>query len=276
MLSIKGLTYAYHKDKPVLDNVTAEFGLGMIHGILGRNGAGKSTLLNLLAGISRPQGGDIRLNKSQPCGRQAATLARISLLGQELPCVDMPLAAHARLYAPFWPSFSSTRFKNLKVHFGVDSGKRLSDLSHGQRKKALLCFVLSTGASLLLLDEPTSGLDVEAKAQLRSALLDCAAEGCTVVVATHELRELDGVLDHISILDGTRFQLHAEVHALGEALAFGQGPIVPPGAIHSVSRPGGFAYLMPGNGRATRPDLELLYQAVLTQPQRFDVTGGLK
>ena len=276
MININKLNFAYAGGSLVLDALSAEFPPGMVHAILGSNGAGKSTLLNLMAGLVRPSQGQMTVGNADPFAREPATLADIAMLPEELPQSRLDIRAHADLYAPFWPRFSRELFEDILQCFDVPVGQPMSALSFGQHKKALLAFVLATRARLLLLDEPLNGLDIDAKAELRRLLLDAVSEDSTLIIATHNVREFEGLLDHVSILCRQRFVLHADIHALSEKLAFVTGRETPSNTIHAEPRAGGYAYLLPGDGRHTQPDLELLYQAVLANPDRFTLAGDIQ
>ena len=274
MIKLTNVEFFYNKGPQVFECLTAEFCSGMLHGVLGQNGAGKSTLYDLLAGLTSPKSGELLMDRTTPYTRSIKSLSSIALLPEHIPTSKLSIESYAAIYSPFWPLFSQTDFIDKLSKFSVKADVPLPTLSYGQRKKALLAFLLSTGAKCLLLDEPTNGLDIDARAALRDMLLDYIAPDKIVMIATHSLRDFDNLFDHITILNQGRVAIQADVHHLSDSFAFAEGQVVPTEAIHAVRRPGGFAYLLPNNDSHTQPDLELLYQAVLAKPECFTISGG--
>lgn len=275
MIRIDKMNFSYGTAAPMLRRLSASFAAGSIHGILGSNGAGKTTLLKLLAGLAKPCSGSVSINGADPFRRDPATLSSIAMLADEVPGSRLDIHQYARLYGRFHAGFSMETFRASLSRFDVDAGRPLRSLSHGERKKALLAFLVSTGARLLLLDEPTNGLDIAAKATLRAVLVDYLEADRAVIIATHNVRELEGMFDHVSILDHGRLALHASVHDLSQTLTFATGTQAPRQALYAERRAGRFAYLLAGaDPHHARADLELLFRAVLENPERFAAMGG--
>jgi ABC-2 type transport system ATP-binding protein len=275
MIRIDTMNFSYGTDAPVMRRLSASFASGSIHGILGRNGAGKSTLLKLLAGLAKPCSGRVSINGADPFRRDPVTLSNIAMLAEEVPASRLNIREYARLYGRFHAGFSIETFRASMSRFDVDAERPLRSLSLGERKKAMLAFLLSTGARLLLLDEPTNGLDIEAKATLRAVLLDYLEADRTVIIATHNVRELDDMLDHVSILDRGSLALHASVHDLTLSLTFASGAQAPSQALYAERRAGRFAYVLAGaDPRHARADLEILFRAVLQNPEHFAAMGA--
>ncbi len=273
MIEIKNLSYSYRSGGNVLQGLTASFQPGLVHALLGANGAGKSTLLHLLAGLARPGRGSVRLDGRDPFARTLATLGDIALLPQMLSPGSLDSRAYGRMHGALWPRFSQSMFLGALDRLSVDASTPQSCLATGTLRKAHLAFMLATGARVLLLDEPTDGLDIEAKSVLRCLLAEAIDPERTIILATHGIRELEGLVDHVSILGRQRLLLHAQTDALGESLLFASGPVAPEHALHCVPRAGGFAFILPGDGRISRPDLEMLYQAVVAVPGNLPAFG---
>lgn len=195
---------------------------GRLYGLLGRNGAGKTTLLKLLVGLLFPTGGRVTWHSTggvalPTAKRDPASLADVVFVPEsaELPSLDA--RAYGRLAGALYPRFSQARYLSLLETLEVDGRVRLPALSHGQRRKAHIAFALSTGARLAVLDEPTNGFDIDAQIAFRRALVAHAAEGFAVVVSTHHVREFEGVLDSVAVLDRGRVVAQGDLQSLLDA-----------------------------------------------------------
>lgn len=179
-----------------------------LYGLLGRNGAGKSTLLKIIAGQLYPQGGRCLTLGADPSRRLPAMLEDLFYLPEEFYLPEMEGQRYLELHAPFYPRFDEAAFReNLRL-FEVDPGKRLSSLSYGQRKKFLISFALASGTSLLLLDEPTNGLDIPSKSQFRQAVAAADLETRGVLISTHQVRDMENLIDPIIIVEAGRIILN--------------------------------------------------------------------
>ncbi len=273
MIEIKDLSYSHRAGGHVLQGLSASFAPGLVHALMGANGSGKSTLLHLLSGLARPGCGSVRLDGHDPFARRLATLGDIALLPQMLSPGRLDSRAYGQTYGALWPRFSGSTFFDALDRFAVDPSRPQSCLAPGTLRKARLAFTLATGARVLLLDEPAEGLDIDAKSVLRSLLAEAADPRRTIILATHGIREFEGLVDHVSILGRKRLLLHAPTDVLGTSLLFASGPTPPEDALHSMPRAGGFAFILPGDGRSSRPDLEMLYQAVAAEPGKLPDFG---
>ncbi len=274
MLEINHLWFVHGQGEQALQDLTATFPPGLVHAVMGPNGSGKSTLLHLLAGLAQPQRGTVQLAGASPFARTSATLGQIALLPQLLSPDALDSNTYARLHGVLWPRFCMATYEDALGRLGVPGSRLQSTLSTGELRKARIAFTLATGARVLLLDEPADGLDIEAKSALRGLLAEAIDPQRTIVLATHDVREFDGLIDHVSILARQQLLLHIRTDVLGEALLFGSGHTPPAQALHAVPRAGGYAFVLPGDGRITRPDLELLYQAVVAAPEKFAALGA--
>ncbi|HJO92967.1 MAG TPA: ABC transporter ATP-binding protein [Victivallales bacterium] len=174
---------------------------GNICGLLGKNGAGKSTLLYLIAGLLISDKKGIKVNMLTPSKRNSQLLKNCFLLPEKLYVPSLTGKQYLKLYAPFYPLFSHDQFEILINEFELDIKKKLTKMSFGQKKKFLLAFAFSTNCSLLLLDEPTNGLDIPSKKQFRKALISSFNEEQLILISTHQVRDLENLIDPIVILD---------------------------------------------------------------------------
>jgi ABC-2 type transport system ATP-binding protein len=273
MMNIQGLQFGYRPKQPLFSGLDLELAPGNLYGLLGRNGAGKSSLLRLMAGLLHPWAGQCRLLGQPTHLRRADLLANLYLLPEEMALPRLRVDEYAHLYGPFYPRFSYAEFAGHLRQFEIDGHQPLAALSFGQRKKALIAFALATNTALLLMDEPTNGLDIPSKAQFRRLLASAVQPERTIVISTHQVRDLENLIDPIVILENNQVLLHASLAQITERLHFGFYPQVPAHqpVLYQESSLRGHAVvaentgLLPGHGL----DLELLFHAVLAQPQKI-------
>lgn len=211
MLSLKNAGFAYRMGKPVLEDISSRLQAGRIYGLLGRNGEGKSTLLKLLQGFLRPQSGVIYYGESslEPWQRPVEILSEIFYLPENYTVPQLSLEGLALAYGPFYRRFNAKRLKELYTAFDVEPKRPLSSLSLGQQKKAIISFALASDCRLLLLDEPSNGLDIPSKAIFRQILLEELNEDRCIVISSHQVRDFEGMIDHLLLLHQHRIVLDA-------------------------------------------------------------------
>ena len=189
-----------------LDDLTMEVPDGAIYGLVGPNGAGKSTILRHITGVYRPDAGQILL-QGEPVYENPAAKARIASIPDELYAF---LSASTRdmmkFYRGFYPRFDMARYEALKdVFTTVNEKQPIRRLSKGMQKQSAFWLSLCCRPDLLVLDEPVDGLDPVMRRQIWSLLMgDVAEYGTTVLVSSHNLRELEDVCDHVGILSHGR------------------------------------------------------------------------
>ena len=272
MLEIRSLSYSYPKAaKPVFFDLGLELQSGNIYGLLGSNGAGKSTLLYLMCGLLRPQYGQVRFNGHDVCLRQPDTLADIFLVSEEFELPPVRLDEFIRINSQFYPRFDRAAMEKYLTDFRLDTHLHLGRLSMGQKKKVFIAFALACNTSLLLMDEPTNGLDIPGKSEFRRALISAMNENRTVVISTHQVRDLDRVLDHVTIVDGGRLLLNSSISALQQCLAFSLENAPDPTALYSQPTAGGYSIVRPADEGAEETDvnLESLFEMIVTQRQNI-------
>ena len=208
MIEIKNLQFGYsRKDAPLFSDFSLSLSAGRVVGLLGKNGAGKSTLIYLMAGLLTPDAGQVMLRGVDVRRRLPSTLADVFVVPEEFELPSMSLNRYVAVNAPFYPRFSMEALKSYLDIFEMDGAMPLKSMSMGQRKKSFICFALASGTSLLLLDEPTNGLDIPSKSQFRKAIAQSMTDERTIVVSTHQVRDIDTLLDHVVIVDRSRVLL---------------------------------------------------------------------
>ena len=262
MVNIDQLAFSYGST-PVLNNITMRLAAGRIYGLLVENGVGKTTLLTLLAGLKKPQQGTIEINGENPYERHPDFLSTLYYLPDEVA----PLNETARQFATrtgiFWPGFSRDTFVGAMKEFDTDPAQKMNRMSAGQLKKTYISFALASGATLILMDEPTNGLDIPSKSQFRSAIMKYTREDATIVISTHQVRDLENIIDPIIILDRRDVLLNATIEQIADKLYFDYGTTLHPEALYSEQLPGGFIQVLHNPDKAdSKVNIEALFNTV--------------
>ena len=185
-----------------LDGVSLSVPAGSVYGLVGPNGAGKSTLLRCLTGVYRQDEGELCID-GEPVWENETLKSRIAAIADDwyyLP--QASIRDMCRFMRGFYPNFSMERYEKLKEVFEIDEKRPLRRLSKGMQKQAAFWLTLSAMPDYLVLDEPVDGLDPVMRRQVWSLVLgDVSQRGTTVLVSSHNLRELEDVCDHVGILD---------------------------------------------------------------------------
>ena len=262
MIRIEKLGFSYGQ-VPVLKNITMNLEPGKIYGLLGENGVGKTTLLTLLAGLKKPLQGSIDIDGSAPYSRTPQVLENQFYLADEMLPVPMKATEYARITGEFWPNYKQDTFEEIMELFENTSDKKMSEMSTGQLKKTYISLALALGCKYLFLDEPTNGLDIPSKAQFRSALMKYTGEDSTIVISTHQVRDLENIIDPIIILDRQDVLLNASLEDISRKLYFDYGTQLHPESLYSEQLPGGFIQVYPNaEGADSKVNIEALFNAV--------------
>ena len=199
-----------------LDGLTMHVPKGSVYGLVGPNGAGKSTIIRHICGIYRQDSGQVLLD-GQPVYENAAVKARLAAIPDDFyyfpsaSCREM-----MEFYRGFYPHFDRERYEALKDVFRTVGEKRpIRRLSKGMQKQVAFWLALCCRPEVLVLDEPVDGLDPVMRRQVWSLVLaDVAQRGTTVLVSSHNLRELEDVCDHVGIMDHGRVLLERSLAQL--------------------------------------------------------------
>lgn len=203
-----------------LDGLTMTVPRGSIYGLVGPNGAGKSTLLRHVTGIYRQDSGSVLL-EGNPIYENPAAKARIASIPDELYYfLSASTRDMMRFFKGFYPRFDGARYEALKDVFTTINEKQpIRRLSKGMQKQAAFWLALCCRPDVLVLDEPVDGLDPVMRRQVWGLLMgDVAEHGTTVLVSSHNLRELEDVCDHVGILSKGRVLIERSLSDLQENL----------------------------------------------------------
>ena len=269
---MKNLTYGYRKSaKKIFNDFSLALEPGRVYGLLGRNGAGKSTLIYLMTGLLTPESGDVEYEGVDVRERRPSTLSNMFIVPEEFELPAISLKKYVEINAPFYPNFS---YDDLRSYLDVfemnDENVNLKSLSMGQKKKVFMSFAFATNTRLLLMDEPTNGLDIPSKSQFRKIIARCMNDDRTIVLSTHQVRDVDSILDHVLIIDNSRTLLNASIGEIGSRLTFEVSNNVD-GALYWQPTINGNIVVRPNDGtKETMVDIEILFNAVLMAYERIE------
>ncbi len=264
MIEIRNLNFSYKKT-PVFSNINLSFPQGNIYGLLGENGVGKTTLLKLICGLLRPTEGSCTVDGITSQQRLPEMLQRVVFLPDE---VSLPDGKTPQQYvnelAPFYPNFAQGTFLHLMEELEVEPDRKFKEMSFGQQKKSLIAASLSLGTDYVLFDEPTNGLDIPSKAQFRQILSRRFEERNTLIISTHQVKDVENLIDPIVILSNNAVLLDASVQRIQEKLFFEYGGEQRQDALYSEMQPGGYLNVVPNStGEESQINIEALFNAVL-------------
>ena len=234
MIEVKTLT-KHFGDFTALDRRTMTVPTGTVYGLVGPNGAGKSTIIRHMTGIYRQDEGTLTVD-GLPVFENPAVKSRIAYIPDDIfyfntaTIMDM-----AKFYAGVYPKFSWERFDALKEAFDLDLKRPMRRFSKGMQKQAAFWLCMAMRPEILILDEPVDGLDPVMRRQVWSIIMgDIAENGTTVLVSSHNLRELEDVCDHVGIMDHGKLLLERSLSDMQEnickvLIALPDGGLLPGG-----------------------------------------------
>ncbi|MBQ4385981.1 MAG: ATP-binding cassette domain-containing protein [Prevotella sp.] len=221
MIQVQDISFKYKGQKHlVFDGFSLQLEENRIYGLLGKNGTGKSTLLYLLSGLLRPTQGSVCCDGIATAERKPAMLQDIFLVSEEFDLSNVSLEEYVSLNRPFYPHFSEEVLERCLADFELSRDIHLGELSMGQRKKAYMSFALATQTKYLFMDEPTNGLDIPSKSQFRKVIAQNMTDDRMVIISTHQVHDVEQLLDHILILDQRSLLLNAFVQDISEQYTF--------------------------------------------------------
>ena len=198
MIKIENISYGYKPKQPIFSDISLKVGSG-IYGLLGENGVGKTTLIHLICGLLFPWKGECSIDNSNSARRSPELLNRYFFLPEEMQMPTESIYQFAARHSVFYPRFSRKDCEQNLEELHIDGKQKLSAVSYGQQKKAMLAYALALHTPLTLLDEPTNDIDVNTLRALEEGLENFA--GCAVVIS-HDRWFLDRICTHILAFEG--------------------------------------------------------------------------
>lgn len=262
MIQINKLAFSYGPVE-VLKNISMRLEPGRIYGLLGENGVGKTTLLTLLSGLKKVAAGTIDIDGYNPYRRDPGFLSQLYYLPDEVAPQNDRAENWARYKGAFWPGFSMDKFNGIMEIFENDPTRKMNAMSSGQLKKTYISFALACGTKYIFLDEPTNALDIPSKAQFRTAILKYTSEDATIVISTHQVRDLEDIIDPVIILDRQDVLLNASMEEISSKLYFDYSNTLNPSSLYSEQLPGGFIQVYPNTEKKDcKVNVEALFNTV--------------
>ena len=266
MITINNLDFSY-KNVAVFKNISLEFKEGNVYGLLGENGVGKTTLLKIISGLQFPKNGTCMVDDFIPSERNPYFLQNIFYLPEEVITENTTPEYFINKLGVFYPRYDHSYFLNLMKELEVDYTKKFDAMSYGQMKKSLLACALSLRTDYLLLDEPTNGLDIPSKALFRKVILqhgtDAASHVPTIIISTHQVKDVENLIDPIVILDHDEVLLNATFEEISSKLYFDYSSEKSDDALYTELIPGGYINVLPNKfDMESKVNVEALFNAV--------------
>lgn len=271
MVSLTNLSFNYRKQPALFEGLNLELYPGNIYGLLGKNGAGKTTLLKNMMGLAFPSAGRCTVGGFDAAKRQPAFLRSVFFLPEEPDIPNASATAFVDVTRPFYPDFDDQQFEQCLDAFEVPRRRVLSKLSLGQQKKFMISFALACCTPLVVMDEPTNGLDIPSKIQFRKVIAAAFDQNRCMVISTHQVKDLENLIDTVLVLHERQIALHARLEALATKVSFGTVSAAALGdALYYEETFNGIRAIMPNlAGIQSQPDLELLFNAVTANHARL-------
>lgn len=276
MLTVNNVRFAYPKQSPLFEGMQLRLTPGGIHGLLGKNGAGKTSLLKIALGLLFPQQGTSELFGVPAENRDPDRLADVAFVPEHFSVPDLSIREYLRLHGAYYPRFDAELMERYLREFELTSEIELKKASYGQKKKFLLAFSLASGARLVMLDEPTNGLDIPSKRVFRRICAEAIDEERAFVISTHQVRDVQNLIDPIVILDSGRVLFHHSLEEITATLSQVRSDAPGPRSLYHQREMGSYLSLEPVPAGSDEIDLEFLFEAVIANAEAVDsiVQGG--
>lgn len=272
MVLIDGLVFGYGGHL-LYDGISTAFKDGAVYGLLGRNGAGKTTLMRLVAGLLKCGGGRIEVDGLSPFDRSPEFLDGICYVPESACTPDMSVGDYAFSIGRFYSGYDGEALTKFLREFDVEPESDFRKLSFGQKKKAMLSLAFSLNTRLLLLDEPGNGLDIPSKQCFRRLLSDWKKDGRTVVLSTHNVRDVAEMVSHVAVMDRGRLLVNMSVSEIGEKVVSFRSAECVDNAVFSEKVHGGYVNIVRKESMCGQDgsgvDMEVFFDACINGGRSF-------
>ena len=267
MIQISNVEFYYKKGNNIFNNLELNMEKGHIYGLLGRNGMGKSTLLKLISGLIFSKSGKIETMGENPERRLPSMMTQLFYVPEEITTPTVSMKQFAKYNAPFYVNFSLEDLKSYMEEFEVSYEQKISSMSLGQKKKAIISFALACNTPLLIMDEPTNGLDIPSKSQFRKIVSRVTTEERCVIISTHQVRDLENLIDSVVILEGDGMIANTSIEKISQNFMFkvldkGEESIYEESGIR-----GRWGIVENNTKEESKVDIELFFNAAIAQPE---------
>lgn len=267
MIQVKHVTYGYTKNFKLFNNLNLELEPGNIYGLLGKNGTGKTTLIKLMSGLLLPQEGQCSIFGTDAGKRLPSALSDFFIVPEEFLLPSIKMNDYVKINSPFYPKFSYSDYATYLKDFEIEENNKIHTLSFGQKKKFLLAFGLATNVKFLFLDEPTNGLDIPSKSQFRKTVARSLTDDKSIIISTHQARDLESLIDTIIILETGKIILNSPCSEVTQKLSFNRVSNLgdSKNVLYKEDTLGGYKVVAQANGKEeTELDMELFFNAVVS------------
>lgn len=269
MVTINNLSFYYNKKRPVFDNVSFNIKNG-IYGLLGENGVGKTTFLHLISGLCFPKNGSCKVLEYESALRNPNMLKEIFFLPEEFQAPNILIKDFIKYNSVFYPNFSEIQFEAYLNDFHVEKDRKISELSLGQKKKVLIAYALALNTRITLLDEPTNGLDIPSKSQFRKIIASAFDEEKCILISTHQVRDLENLIDPIIVLDRNEVLLNNSVEEITRKLLFSYTSYKPEDTLFCEQTMQGYSTVQENTyNEESILNIETLFNAVINNKKRI-------
>ncbi len=259
MIRTSGLSFNYGRES-VLENINLNISEGRIYGLLGANGAGKSTLLKLITGLLKPKTGTVEIDNIPSFDRNPEIQKEFFYIPEDFTGPDIPVERYASALGAFYPNFNKEQFHSLCREMDVRCDKKFTKLSLGQHKKAIIAIAISLNTRYLFLDEPTNGLDIPSKSEFRKIISGNISDDRSVIISTHQVRDIENLLDDIIIIDNRSVLLSSSMEEIQRKYLFGVESSLDGGVLYSEEGLGGYMTIRENTeGLESKVNIETLF-----------------
>ena len=227
-----------------------------------------------MCGLLFPERGEINVMGYLPSARKPAFLSELFFIPEEIYLPDLKMSAYAELLRPFYPRFDRQMLEEYMEEFEVSLDERMSRMSYGQRKKALICLGLACNTRLLVMDEPTNGLDIPSKSHFRRLIASVATKDRCIIISTHQVRDLDNLIDALVVVEESRILVNVTTDRITEKLVFKNLEEDESALFAEESVKGRWGVVVNENGEDSKLDMELFFNAVLQHPEKVRAIFG--
>ena len=271
MVQLVNISFGYKRRNRIFNNLNLDLQPGRIYGLLGKNGAGKSTLLKLISGLLFPDEGKVVIANELIKQRNPSSLERLFIVPEEFELPPVYAKTFLKANAVFYPKFNFSAFENYIQEFEIPRDTKLNSMSLGQKKKFLLAFGLATKTSILILDEPTNGLDIPSKSQFRRIVKSAMDSDTTIFISTHQVRDLENLIDTIVILDKGEIIFHQSIDTMTKKFMFLEDikTAGPNDTIIAKEDGSASGIILNTIGIPQKVDLEILFNTTIAQPNKL-------
>lgn len=273
MIQLENIDFGYNSRSGLFKNLTLSFDSGRVYGLLGKNGTGKTTMIKLMTGLLKPKSGSCLADGTDVFKRTPSVMNNIFIVPEEFHVPSIKMEDFVNVNAPFYPRFSYEQYYKFREEFELPVNKKLNTLSYGQKKKFMLAFGLATNVKLLFLDEPTNGLDIPSKSQLRKTIASALHEDRSIVISTHQARDLESLIDTIVIVEDGQIVFNHGYEDITGKLSFEKTITIENDKeiLYKEETLGGYKVVRRAKeAHESLLDLELLFNAVVSNYKEID------